>query len=428
MILKEYPQLDERCWEEQLPNGLRIQVICRPGFARQYAFFAVDYGAIDTRFSFGGVSSVTPDGVAHYLEHKMFDMPEGDAMRAFSKLGGNPNAFTSYDMTAYYVQCTQNFEENLKLLTRMVFTPYFTPESVAKEQGIIAQEIRMYDDSADSSGAEQLFSILFDHHPIRVPIAGSVESIRAITPQILYDCHRAFYDPSNARLCVVGDVNPRQIVDLVAPLVPQTSNQPPLRDYGPPEVLDRELAKAQKHMDISMPKFDLGFRCPAPSKGEDFLRMEIVGDLAAEILMGEASPLYKRLYEGGQIDSSFGAGFECTKGVSMLTADGDSDVPEQVAEEILLEAERIGREGFDLARFERLKRSAVGRRMRDLDSFESICYRMCAYGFQGLDYFQFPQIYDRVTPEQVQTFLRESVRRERMALSTIYPNEGGSPC
>lgn len=421
MIKKEYPQLGECCWEERLPNGLTIRVVPKAGFARKYAFFAVDYGSIDTHFVQNGRALTTPDGVAHYLEHKMFDMPDGDATQAFSKAGGSPNAFTSYDMTAYYFDCTENFEENLKILTQMVFTPHFTQQSVDKERGIIEQEIRMYEDSPDYRASENLFGALFDRHPVRVPIAGTVESIQKITPEILYQCHQAFYAPSNMILCVAGDVQPQRVIDIVVPLLMHEPGAAVIRDYGAPEPLDKAPQQVTARMDIAMPKFDIGFRCAAPDRGERAMETEMIGDLAAEILMGESSPLYVRLYEAGKIDASFGAGYESSKGVSMLAAGGDSNVPEEILEEILAEAEKIGREGFDLVRFERLKRSSLGRRTRDLDSFESLCYRMCAYFFEGVDYFEFPRIYAQVTARQVQEFIQQTVRRERMAVSIIYP-------
>lgn len=421
MIRKEYPQLREVYWEEVLPNGLRIRIVPKPDFARKYAFFATNFGAIDTRFTVDGQRVTVPDGIAHYLEHKMFDMPQGDAMQEFARCGGNPNAFTSYDLTAYYFDCTENFEENLKILTQMVFMPYFTQASVDKERGIIAQEIRMYDDNADSRASERLFAALFQHHPVRVPIAGTVQSIQDITPQMLYQCHKTFYDPSNMMLCVVGDVVPQRVVELVAKLAPESVGQTVVCDYGAPEKLERPSQSVQMQMDISMPKFDIGFRCQPP--GSDALQSELIGDLAAEILMGESSPLYGRLYKAGKIDDSFGAGYESTKGVAMLTVDGDSDVPQEVLAEILKEAERVGAEGFDLARFERLKKSAIGRRMRSLDSFEGICYQMCAHFFEGVDYFAFPYSYAGVTPQQVQAFLRQTVRADRMAISMIYPTQ-----
>ena len=180
MTLHEFPRLGERYWEQRLENGLLLRVVPKPGFARSYAFLGVDYGSVDTSFTRGGIPCRTPDGVAHYLEHKMFDLPEDNAMNLFAAHGGYPNAFTGYAMTAYYFDCTEQFAENLRILLRMVLTPWFPAESVEKERGIIAQEIRMYEDSADSRAYEDLFGAMFAHHPIRVPIAGTVESIGEI--------------------------------------------------------------------------------------------------------------------------------------------------------------------------------------------------------------------------------------------------------
>lgn len=417
----EYPRLQETVYEEVLPNGLNIRVLQKKDFAKKYAFFATNYGSVDTTFEIGGKWMRSPDGVAHYLEHKMFDMPDESADAVFARDGASPNAFTSYGMTAYYFSCTENFTKNLKTLISFVSTPYFTQESVEKERGIIAQEIRMYEDNAETRVSENLFTALYDHHPVRVPIAGSVESIAEITPQTLYDCHKAFYDPSNMMLCVAGDVDPEEVVRIARELLPQTPGGVSDRSYGEEELLDGEPKTVRMQMDISMPTFEVGFRCEAPKKGEDTIKQEIIGDLAAEILVGESSPLYTRLVEQGLINPDFSAGFESVKGVAMLSAGGDSDDPEQVVEAILQEAERIGREGFEGDLFRRLKKSAIGRRTRDLDSFESICYRMCAYFFDGVDFLRFPEAYDAVDEEQVRQYLRTTVRRERMALSVIDP-------
>ena len=197
-----FPRIGERYFEEKLPNGLTVRIVPKKGFAKKYAFLAVDFGSIDTSFTFEGKQYRVPDGIAHYLEHKMFDLPEGNAMDLFAACGAYPNAFTSYDVTAYHFTCTENFEEGLRILLRMVLTPYFTEESVEKERGIIAQEIRMYEDSAHSNVSEALFAAMFRNHPVKVSIAGTVESIEDITAQMLYDCYDAFYRPCNMILCV----------------------------------------------------------------------------------------------------------------------------------------------------------------------------------------------------------------------------------
>ncbi len=423
MKLFEYPKLGERCWQEILPNGLCVRVVPKPGFARRYAFLGVNFGSIDTQFTLGGVRHRVPDGIAHYLEHKMFDLPEDNAMNLFAAHGGSPNAFTGYAMTAYYFDCTEEFEENLKILLRLVTEPYFTPESVEKERGIIAQEIRMYEDSAESRVVEDLFDGMFRSHPVRVPIAGTVESIAEITAQSLYDCHAAFYQPGNMVLCVAGDVDPETVVRIAREGTPAQPGVLPQRDYGAPEALSCPRSRMERTMEVAMPTFAIGFKCPPPES--EPLRREIVGEIAAEILAGESSTLYQRLYEQGLIDAGFSVGYESVKDACLLSATGDSRDPEAVLQALLDEAARIVKEGFDRAQFDRLVRSAVGRRTRDLDSFESICYLMGgSYYFDGVDYLRFPEVYASVEPEDVQSFLTETVRPERAALSVVRPKEG----
>lgn len=423
MKLFEYPKLGERCWQEILPNGLCVRVVPKPGFARRYAFLGVNFGSIDMQFTLGGVRHRVPDGIAHYLEHKMFDLPEDNAMNLFAAHGGSPNAFTGYSMTAYYFDCTEEFEENLKTLLRLVTEPYFTPESVEKECGIIAQEIRMYEDSAESRVVEDLFAGMFRSHPVRVPIAGTVESIAEITAQSLYDCHAAFYQPGNMVLCVAGDVDPETVVRIAREGTPAQAGLLPQRDYGAPEALSCPRSRMERTMEVAMPTFAIGFKCPPPEV--EPLRREIIGEIAAEILAGESSALYQRLYEQGLIDAGFSVGYESVKDACLLSATGDSCDPEAILQALLDEAARIAREGFDRAQFDRLVRSAVGRRTRDLDSFESICYLMGgSYYFDGVDYLRFPEVYASVVPEDVQSFLTETVRPERAALSVVRPKEG----
>ena len=419
-------QLRETFYEERLPNGLLIRVIPRPDFAKTYSFFATDFGSIDTKFTMDGKVYETPAGVAHYLEHKLFDMPEGNVMQQFSALGGSPNAFTGYSMTAYHVESTENWRENLELLLRYVSTPYFTEESVEKERGIIAQEIRMYEDSSGSRMYENLFAALYQHHPIRVPIAGTVESIQNITAQTLYDCHKAFYDPSNMMLCVAGPVDPALVVESAREILPKTPGGVGGRDYGPAEPLTAEkMARVDQNMEVSMPGFTVAFRCDTPKTGADILRQELVGDLAAELLVGESTAFYTKLYEDGLIDCDFSAGYEGVKTLGMLSIGGDSNEPERVVDAILKEAERLGREGADEALFQRLKRSAFGRRIRELDSFENICYRMCQSTFEGAFYYDFPDLYRSITLDETVRMIRDTVVPQRAALSLIYPNAKG---
>ena len=416
----DYAELCDGFFEEVLPNGLRVRVLPRPGFARKFAFLAVDFGSNDRDFTLDGQKYHVPAGIAHYLEHKMFDLPEGGAMEQFAAHGGGNNAFTNYSMTAYYVECTEEFAENLKILLRMVTTPYFTPESVEKERGIIAQEIKMYEDSPDSAVFENLFAVMYPKHPISVPIAGSVESIADITPELLYACCRAFYTPQNMMLCVVGDVDADEVARLAREFTPAPMPGGERDESGWSGAFS--CGTMEKTMEVAMPMFAAGFASD-PIAPEASLRAEIVGDLAAEVLVGESSPLYQRLYEKSLIDSDFSCGFEQVRGVGLLELSGDSEEPDTVIGAVVDEAGRIVREGVDAAQLERLRRSMIGRRTRELDSFESTCYRMSAYFFEGAEYFDSVRTIQSVTAQDITDFLRTVCRRDRLSVSYIRPKE-----
>ena len=417
-----FPQLDETVYMDTLSNGLRVCVLPRPGFSRKLAYFVTDFGAIHTKFVLEGQEIQTPAGIAHFLEHKMFDLPGGrDVSAELAALGASTNAFTSHDMTAYYIGCTENFEESLRLLLEFVSTPCFSKESVAKEIGIIDQEIGMDADNPDSACFRNLMTAMYREHPIRVEILGGCEDIRKITPELLHQCHRAFYTPGNMMLCVVGDVDADRVAEIATEML---GDQPrPVGEKLRPWQEDMTVATpfCRDAMEVAMPMFNLGFKCEPTGTGEAAIRQEIIGDLAAEALFGESSALYLKLYEEGIIDSSFGGGFETIDGMAMLLCSGDSDDPETVRDQVLLAAAEIAREGLEEAAFQRMKRSAFGRRVRDLDSFNSTCFRLCAYKLTDFDYFEFPRVYESITIPEIQEFLHRVVRSERCALSVIDP-------
>ena len=424
MIKTYYPRLDETVFRTVLPDGMPVCVVKKEGFTRKSAYLVANYGSVHTSYQFGGESFRAPDGVAHYLEHKMFDLPGRDVSEEFAALGANSNAFTGYDMTAYYFTCTDHFDDCLRLLLEMVSTPYFTKESVDKERGIIAQEILMYADSADSRVFEMLAENMYRHHPIRVPISGSVESIQAITPEILYACHKAFYCPSNLMLCVEGDVDPEEVERIALEVLPKERTEPGVKDLGEPEDLSCPVALSRAQMDVAMPTFQLGFKCPDGHRGAEYARWEVLAELSAEALFGESSPLYLRLYEQGLIDSSFGGGLDTVDGCAMLSCGGDSYEPETVRDAVLEEARRLAETGIDDQAYERAKKSFLGRRIKDLDSFESTCYRLCAYAFDDYDYFCFPTAFEQVRAEQVREFLRNNVLQSRVSLAIVEPRHG----
>ena len=416
-----YPRLDETVCRKVLPNGLNILVVPKPGFTRKIAYFVTNYGSVHTAFTLDGKAYTTPAGVAHYLEHKMFDMPDRDVTAEFAALGASPNAFTSYGLTAYYFSCTENFAPALRLLLEFVSTPYFTEESVEKERGIIAQEILMYADSADSVVMEEMNRGLYHHHPIRVSIAGTVESIQAITAQTLYDCHKAFYHPANMTLCVVGDVDAEEVAAIAGEVLPREKSPVAVPDFGLPEPQTALTAVSRREMDVAMTTFQLAFKCPPPAKGKDHAHQELVAEIAAEMLFGQSSQLYQWLYEDGLIDSSFGGGEEFTAGTAMLTCGGDSRDPEEVRNCIINEAKFLAENGLDQAAFDRIKRSFLGIRFKDLTSFDGTCFRLVAYSMEDHDYFDFPSIFQEVTIEEVRQFIADNVRPEKCALSIVDP-------
>ena len=416
-----YPRLDETVCRKVLDNGLTVMVVPKPGFSRKIAYFLTNYGSVHTDFTLEGVKYSTPAGVAHYLEHKMFDLPGRDVTEEFAALGASPNAFTSYGMTAYYFTCTDNFTPALRLLLEFVSTPYFTEESVEKERGIIAQEILMYADSADSVVMEDMNRGLYRSHPIRVPIAGTVESIQAITPQTLYDCHRAFYHPANMALCVVGDVDPEEVAAIAQELLPREKYPVAVPDFGEAEPENAVTPLSRREMDVAMTTFQLAFKCPPPPSGKDFAHQELVAGLAAEMLFGQSSQLYQWLYEDGLIDSSFGGGEEFGAGTAILTCGGDSQDPEEVRNCILNEARFLAENGLDQASFDRVKRSFLGGRFKHLTSFDGTCFRLVAYHMEGYDYFDFPELFEEVTAEEVRRFIADNVKAERCSLAIVDP-------
>ena len=418
-----YPLLDETLYTHTLPNGLTVLVCPKPGFTRKEAYFVTDFGAIHTEFTLEGQHYSVPAGVAHYLEHKMFELPGRDVSGEFAEMGAAVNAFTSFDLTAYYFSCTENFDACLKLLLEFVSTPYFPAESVLREQGIIDQEIGMNADDPNTQVFERLTAGMYRQHPIRVPILGSCQSIREISPEILELCHKAFYNPANMLLCIVGDVEPEAVCALATQVLGDSPRPAGVKDPDVVEDMTCQLDNTSTHMDIGMPAFCLGFKCEPTGRGEDAIRQEFIADLACEALLGESSQLYLQLYEEGIIDGSFGGGFETSDGCAMLTCGGDSFYPEQILPRVVEAAQKLVVEGISEADLLRMKRSALGRRIRDLDSFDSTCFRLCAYHMSGYDYFRFPELYGSITSQQLQDFLARVIQPQRSCLSVIYPND-----
>lgn len=420
MQQRKFSRLGEVCYSERLDNGLPIYVVPKPGYSKCYAVLAVSYGGMDRRFDLGDGMRDTPAGIAHYLEHKMFDLQEGNALQMLSANGASPNAFTASDVTAYYFSCTDRFPEHLRLLLRFVSTPYFTPESVKKEQGIIGQEIGMVQDNPDWRVYQNLLRGLYWHHPLRESIIGTVDSIARITDQTLYDCHRAFYHPGNMALCVAGDVDPKRVVSIARSLLPTDSKPCARKDYGPEEPAAACRQEIREEMAVSATNFLLGFKAAPHGEGTEDLRRTLLGDLCADLLCGENSPLYARLYREGLINKSFQISYHTYPGAAFLALGGESPDPRAVRQAILEEGARLSG-GIDPQRFQRVLRGAYGARVRSLNSLEAICVGLCQGCFRGYHDFDFEQLYPTLTPGEAATFLGQTIQMQQSSLSIIQP-------
>ena len=391
MIKHIYERIGETVYEEALENGLHVFVFPKPEFGKCYAFFATRYGGMDTRFQLDGQWLDTPMGIAHYLEHKMFDTPDG----------GNA----------------------LKTLLTFVSVPYFTKESVEKEQGIIGQEIRMIEDQPGWQAYHLLLEAMYQHHPVRNSVAGSVESISHITAETLYHCHEAFYTPSNMVLCVAGNVDPEMVCQMARDILPQEKKPPIPRDCGAQESQQVFRQEDSRTMAVSAPLLQMGIKGTAAPDGPSQIRQRLLGELACEILVGSSSPLYNRLYEAGLINSGFYCGYLDYPGCAFLMAGGESQHPEQVRDAILQEGARLAREGVDEALFQRLKKASYGAYVRSLNSFENLCVEQAQGYFAGGDPWTFPELYDTMERQDVEAFLAQWVKPEQTSLVVIRPQE-----
>ena len=422
MKLEQYKNIGESLYSATLPNGLRLRVIPKRGFRTFYAVFAANYGGAHRRFTVDGQTLDTPAGVAHFLEHKMFDLPNGDnALNLLSANGADPNAFTASGITCYYFQCTESFEENLRMLLHFVSTPYFTAETVQKEQGIIAQEIRMGEDDPGVSIYYELLRMLYDHHPIRNRVAGTVESIAEITDKTLYDCHRVFYAPCNMVLCVEGDVDPERVLAIAQEELPGELGSVPEADFGPEEGLLPQESFRSQEMAVSAPQYLIGAKFRPAAEGQALLRQKLVSQLALRLLVGASSPFYTRLYAQGLISHDFGYEADFSAGTATVILGGESREPEKVLADLQAEVAAVRERGFDPQRFERAKRASLGARLRGLEDFENVCVATAEGVFSGYCVFDSLSLLGEVSRAECEQFVKETLSPERLAISIITP-------
>lgn len=419
----EYEHLQETLYYEVMDNGLHVYVLPKPGFQKTYATFATKYGSVDNHFRVEGHEPVkVPDGIAHFLEHKMFEEPEGDIFATFSSHGASANAFTSFDQTVYLFSATEDIQKNLETLVNFVQHPYFTDQNVDKEKGIIGQEINMYQDNPDWRSYFGLIEALYKVHPVHIDIAGTVESISTITKETLYSCYHSFYHPSNMLLFVVGGVDPAEIIDLVR------ANQA-AKDYKPQgeieRIFDSEPAKVAERkrevkLAVSMPKCLFGFKEKELGlTGDALLRHDLESKLMLDLLFGSSTKLYQKLYDEDLISDSFGSEYNSTSNYAFSVIGGDTKNPDLLLSRIREEVEAIRQHGFAEEHFERARKKKIGGYLRMLNSPENIAHEFTRHRFRGSDLFEMLPLYESITLDDVNQRLQNHIDWEQMAVSLV---------
>lgn len=421
MQTKKYENIGETLITERLDNGLTINIIPKPEYSKAFAMFTTNYGGADRRFKLGGEWLQTPAGVAHYLEHKMFDMPDGNALNVLSANGASPNAFTSSGQTSYYFESTTGFEDNFKTLLTFVSTPYFTVESVQKEQGIIGQEIRMVEDNPAFVVYNNLLRLLYANNPVRDSVAGTVESIAEITDKTLYHCHEVFYNPSNMTLVVVGNVDPKFVISAAKEILPKEPGEVPERDYGEAEAEFPTETFKSIQMEVSAPLFIIGSKFKPAPKGIERLRQVTIGKIALQMLLGRSSDFYTRLYAEGLLNSNFEYELDYTAGTAMILASGESRDVSSVKNELEKELENVSKNGMNTELFENAKKAFYGSELRILGSFSSLAQVVTEGALADYTPLDVYTEIEKITSDDVLNFIKENLTPKKLALSVVEP-------
>lgn len=408
-----------------MPGGLDVYVLPKEGFNKTYAVFTTKYGSIDNQFVPLGKEEMVrvPDGIAHFLEHKLFEKEDGDVFQQFSRQGASANAFTSFTRTAYLFSSTSNVEENLETLVDFVQDPYFTEKTVEKEKGIIGQEINMYDDNPDWRLFFGLIENMYQEHPVRIDIAGTIESISHITKDLLYECYETFYHPSNMLLFVVGPVDPEAIIRQVR----ENQQKKPYTDQ--PEIVRKEVEEPEAvfkkeqeiKMNVQSSKCLVGLKSAHPmNTGEALLKHELTINLILECLFGKSSSDYERIYEKGYIDETFSYDYTEEHGFGFVSVGGDTPEPDKLAEElkqVLFKAkETITAEKLELAR-----KKKIGNFLKSMNSPEYIANQFTRYAFLETSLFDIVTVLESITLEDVHRVIQEEIEEDRITVCKVVP-------
>lgn len=417
----ESKRLGDCYYKVEHPSGLTILLAPMKGFSTAYAMFGTAYGSIDTciKTAENGEFKKLPEGIAHYLEHKLFESEECSAFERYAKTGANANAFTAFDRTAYLFACSENFEESIEILLDFVTHPYFTAETVAKEQGIIGQEIRMYDDSADWRVLFNLLGALYHKNPVKIDIAGTVESIAEITADLLYDCYNTFYNLRNMVLTVAGNFEPEAVLKAADKVLePAKDFYLEHGDCGEPESVVENYV--EQHLPVSVPMFNIGFKGKTGTEAENF-RGSILDEIFVGALCDDYTKVYRELYDEGLINATFGSEVFCGRDYISILLSGESRDPEKVYNRLKEEFEHLLEHGIPKDIFECAQKTVYGHYMRSSDRVTGVATALFNCHFPGVDMYEMLDIAASATPESVIERIKTTYSAENSALSVIKP-------
>ena len=411
------PQTGDKYTHIHHKSGLEILVCEMEGYSTTEAMFGTKYGSINTQFKTAADKDycTVPEGIAHFLEHKLFENEDCDVFDLYAKTGANANAFTSFDKTCYFFSCSDNFKASLEILLSFVQSPYFTPESVAKEQGIIGQEIRMCDDDPGWRVFFNMLCGLYQKHPVRIDIAGTIESIAEITDDLLYRCYRTFYNLHNMVLAVAGKCTVDEVLEVADRLLKPCEDQKL-------ETLDIVREETVESAAVGQPLFNLGIKCQ-PRQGLDNLRAEMLADITMQTLSGSSSPLYQEMLQSGLVNDSFSSEVFNGDGFFTMIFGGESRDPQAVREKVTAAILDAQKNGLDEVMFNESKKSAYGELVRKLGNVSAVTNTLVAAHMAGCGLYDPMQVLSEMTLDDCNRFLREEVDVRRMSLSVITPAE-----
>lgn len=403
------------------PTGLTIYVYPKEGYNSAYAIFGTKYGSINTKFSVDGGNKITvPDGIAHYLEHKLFESEEGDAFERYAKTGANANAYTSFEKTGYLFSCTDKFDESLEILLDFVQKPYFTAQTVAKEQGIIGQEIKMYDDSPEWRVMFNMLEGMYKNHPVKIDIAGTVDTIAEITAEKLYEVYNVFYNLNNMVLCVSGNVTVEQVLKTADKMLKKSENHN-IKNYFEEEPYEICEPYVEQSFPVSMPLFNLGFKERADSLLD--VKKLAYTDILLAMIASQTSQLYRELLDNNLINSSFSYELFEGPGYCSVIFGGESRAPKQAAEIIKQHISKLKKDGLEKSDFEISKKSVYGDAVSALNSVSSISNAIADYHFNGNELFSYIDAIADATFDDISSRLSEMLDVNNCTLSVVKQSE-----